>query len=339
MRTGAFVRIVIATGLAAMTLGGCVIHTGEHKAKFSRSEDLTAPLANVTALDVATNVGTIRLEAGQVAEVRIAAEIKVRAATEERAQELAEEVRIVAEPSGETLTIKAIKPSDLGRNQLSVDFTITAPAALALDCTTNVGDIRVTGFTKRVKASTDVGTITCTGLREEIDLHTNVGDIRAEYADDAPAALQVAMATNVGSIEFAGPHGDLGGPVRPGECRLRQDRSPGHRQRVAETIHPGLSRQGRRPGESQHERRLDPDSVEWSTSGWQSPARRLTMATWVCVGPSPAFAGAGSAKGLGDAAQALDTMRINGLMGSVLAVIAHRRRTRSNEFGRATRRK
>ncbi len=205
MRTGAFVRIVIATGLVAMTLGGCVIHTGMCKAKFSRSEDLTAPLANVMALDVATNVGTIRLEAGQVAEVRIAAEIKVRAATEEQAQELAEEVRIVAEPSGQTLTIKAIRPSDLGRNQLSVDFTITAPADLALDCTTNVGDIRVTGFTKRVRASTDVGTIVCTGLREEIDLRSNVGDIRAEYVEDAPAALRATMATNVGSIEFTGP--------------------------------------------------------------------------------------------------------------------------------------
>lgn len=205
MRTDALVRIVFATGLAAMMLGGCVIHTGGHKAKFSRSEDLTAPLANVTALDVSTNVGTIRLETGEVSDVRIAAEIKVRAATEEQAQELAEEVRIVAEPSGETLIIKAIKPSDLGRNQLSVDFTITAPADLALDCTTNVGDIRVTGFAKRVKASTDVGRITCTGLREAIDLHSNVGDIQAEYASDAPAALNATLATNVGSIEFAGP--------------------------------------------------------------------------------------------------------------------------------------
>lgn len=205
MRTGAFGRIVIAMGLAAMTLGGCVIHTGGQKAKFSRSEDLTAPLANVTALDVATNVGTVRLEAGEVTEVRIAARIEVRAATEEQAQELAEEVRIVAEMSGETLAIKAIKPSHFGRSQLSVDLTITAPAALTLECTTNVGDIRVTGFTKRVKASTDVGTITCTGLRDQIDLRSNVGDVRAEYAADAPAALQVAMTTNVGNVEFTGP--------------------------------------------------------------------------------------------------------------------------------------
>ncbi len=114
-------------------------------------------------------------------------------------------MRIAVEPSGQTLTIKAVKPSDFGRNQLSVDFTITAPAALVLTCRTNVGDIRVTGFTKRMKASTDVGTVTCTGLRDEIDLHTNVGDLRATYDTDAPAALQATMDTNVGSIDFTGP--------------------------------------------------------------------------------------------------------------------------------------
>ena len=205
MRTGAIVRIGVAVGLAAMLLGGCYIHTDMFKAKFSRSEDLTAPLTGITALDVTTNVGKIQLEAADVAEVRIAAEIRVKAPTEERAQELAEQVRIVAEPSGQTLTIKAVKPSDFGRHELSVDFTVTAPAALALTCTTNVGDIRVSGFTKRVKASADVGAVTCTGLREEIDLHTNVGDIRATYVGDAPAALTATMASNVGDIEFTGP--------------------------------------------------------------------------------------------------------------------------------------
>jgi hypothetical protein len=205
MRAGAFVRIGIVAGLTTMLLGGCYIHTDTFKAKFSRSEDLTAPVADITALNVATNVGTIRLEAAETAEVRIAAEIKVKARTEERAQELAEQVHIVAEPSGQTLTIKAVKPPGLGRNELSVDFTITGPAGLALTCTTNVGDIRVTGFTKPVKASADVGTITCTDLRDQIDLHTNVGDVRATYAGDAPAALKATMATNVGNVEFTGP--------------------------------------------------------------------------------------------------------------------------------------
>jgi DUF4097 and DUF4098 domain-containing protein YvlB len=199
------VRIGIVAGLGTVLLGGCVIHTDAFEAKFSRSEDLTAPLTEITALDVTTNVGRIEMEAADVPEVRITAEIKVRAKTEERAQELAEQVRIVAEPAGSTLTIKAVKPPDFGRNELSVDFTVTAPAALALTCTTNVGDVRVTGFTQRVRASADVGTVTCTGLRDQIDLHTNVGDIRATYADDAPAALKATMATNVGDIEFTGP--------------------------------------------------------------------------------------------------------------------------------------
>jgi hypothetical protein len=205
MRTGALVRIIIAVGWAAMTLGGCVIHTGSFKAKFSRSQDLTAPLTGIATVDASTNVGTLRLDAADGPEVQIAAEIKVKAPTEEQAQELAEQVEIVAEPRGETLVIKAVKPAHFGRNELSVDFRITAPGNLALICTTNVGDIHVTGFTQRVKASTDVGTITCTDLRDAIDLHSNVGDVHATYASDAPAAVNATMGANVGNIEFAGP--------------------------------------------------------------------------------------------------------------------------------------
>jgi hypothetical protein len=205
MRTGALVRMGVVMGLVPLLLGGCVIHTGSFKAEFSRSEDLTAPTTDITTLDVTTNVGKIQLETADTVEVRIAAQIKVKARTEEEAQELAEQVRIVAEPWSRTLTIKAVKPADLGRNQLSVDFTIQAPAALALNCRTNVGDIRIDGFTKRVQAAADVGTIVCTGLRDEIDLHANVGDLRATYAPDAPAVLNATMTTDVGSIEFTGP--------------------------------------------------------------------------------------------------------------------------------------
>lgn len=206
MRTGACVRIVAAAGLALLTLGGCVIHTGgSFKAKASRSMDLTAPLADIKALDVSTNVGMIRIDAAEGTEAKIAAEIKVKARTEEEAQELVEQVQVTAEPRGDTLVIKAVKPAHFGRNELSVDLTITAPGDRALTCVTNVGDIRVTGFTQRVKASTDVGRITCTDLRDAIELHSNVGDIQATYAGDAPAAVNATMGTNVGNVEFTGP--------------------------------------------------------------------------------------------------------------------------------------
>jgi hypothetical protein len=185
---------------------GCITIGGDNlRGKAARTDELTAQAGDVAALDISTNVGTIRLDAAQTAEVRITADITVKARTDEEAQELLEGVRIEAEPSGDTLVVKAVKPSGFGRNQLNVDFTIQAPARLRLDGSTNVGDIRTEGFTSRINAKTNVGNIACTGLRDAIDLHTDVGDIRAVYAPDAPAALDVDAATNVGNITFEGP--------------------------------------------------------------------------------------------------------------------------------------
>ncbi|HPC96198.1 MAG TPA: DUF4097 family beta strand repeat-containing protein [Sedimentisphaerales bacterium] len=200
-------RIGVVGTLAFMALfvGCCVSVEGDYRAKAQRTANLTVPVADVTGLDIRTNVGTIRLESSDVSEVRITAEITVKAKTEEEAQVLVDEVQIVAEQSGRILVIKADKPSNFGRNQLAVDFTIAAPARLALDCTTNVGDIQVTGFSDRVAAKTDVGAIRCTDLRDDADLHTNVGDIHATYAADAPAALNITAATNVGNVDLTGP--------------------------------------------------------------------------------------------------------------------------------------
>jgi len=184
----------------------CITINGDSlQGKAKRTDTLTSPVSGITALRVTTNVGTIKLTTAETPEVRITADITVRAKNDEQAEELLQDVHVVAEPSGDALVVKAEKPSGFGRNQLSVDLTITAPADLRLDCTTNVGDIGVDGFTRRIEARTDVGSITCSALRDSTNLHTNVGDIRAAYAADAPAALEVRASTNVGNIDFTGP--------------------------------------------------------------------------------------------------------------------------------------
>lgn len=205
MKTRLPLRLATVVAVAGMLVAGCQFGGDTFKAKFVRNEELTAPLDGISEMDVNVEVGRIQLEAADVPQAHIQAEIKVRAATQEKAEELAQGVRITAEPSGHTLVVRAVKPSGFGRNELSVDLVITAPAGLGLKCTTNVGDIRTVGFAGDVKAQTSVGAIACTGLRSDIDLHTNVGDIRAEYASDAPAAITVDASTNVGEIELAGP--------------------------------------------------------------------------------------------------------------------------------------
>lgn len=206
MRTTSIRKIGLGIGLAlAVAFTGCCTPMGDLSGKAKRTDEVTASAAGVTSLDAVTNVGKIDIKPGEGTDVHIIADITVKARTEEEAQELLDGVRIVAETSGQTLVVKAEKPSDFGRNQLAVDLAITAPPGLALNCTTNVGDIRVDGFTSRVKAHTDVGTIACDGLRDAVDLHTNVGDVQATYASDAPAALEANVSTNVGDIELAGP--------------------------------------------------------------------------------------------------------------------------------------
>jgi hypothetical protein len=207
------IQVALYAMLAAIPLVvGCCVNTssggcnaGHYRAKAERTEELTAPLTDITALDVATNVGTIRLDGADVAEARITAKITVKAQTEEEARQLVEQVRLRVEPSGRNLVLRAVKPSGFGRNELAVDFTIAAPGHLAAECATDVGDIRITDLAGRIEAKTDVGKVVCAGLRGNATLRTNVGDIRATYAPDAPAAIRLAATTNVGSVDFEGP--------------------------------------------------------------------------------------------------------------------------------------
>jgi hypothetical protein len=207
MRRALITKIVLCVAFTfTVASAGCITVVGDSlRGEAKRTDNLTAPVGSASVLKVTTNVGAIKLDTAETAEVRITADITVKAKTDEEAEALLEGVHVTTESSGDTLVVKAEKPSGFDRNQLAVDFTITAPAGLRLDCTTNVGDIRVNGFTRRVEAHTDVGSITCSDLRESMNLHTNVGDIRAAYLIDAPASLDVRASTNVGNIDFTGP--------------------------------------------------------------------------------------------------------------------------------------
>jgi hypothetical protein len=207
MRRASVTKIGLCAALAlTIASAGCITIGGDNlRGKAKRTDNLTAPVGAVSALKVTTNIGRIDLDATDDAEVRITADITVRARTDEEAQALLERVRITAEPSGDTFVVKAKEPSGFGHNQLAVDLAITAPPALRLDCTTNVGDVRISDFSRRAEVRTDVGSITCSGLRDSAFLHTNVGYIEVAYSPDAPAALDVNASANIGNIDFTGP--------------------------------------------------------------------------------------------------------------------------------------
>ncbi len=189
-----------------MLLSGCCINVGDvFKAKYEKTERVSVPVKDATALDIETNVGSITVVGSDVTDCNITAEIIVKARTIEKARELAEEVRIEVEASGEKITIKAIKPAGLKRNSLVVNFKITAPKQLELICSTHVGTIKTSDIKGRTKASVEVGSIICNQVVADLNLNANVGSINVKYSDTADAVCCADITTNVGSIEFTGP--------------------------------------------------------------------------------------------------------------------------------------
>jgi len=187
-------------------LPGCCINLGDVlKAKYEKAEHASAPVTDTTELDIETDVGSITVTGAEVNDCNITAEITVKARTKEKARELAEEVKIEIQPSGDKLSIKARKPTALKSRSLIVDFKIKAPKQLNLNCSTHVGTIKVSDIKGQIKASANVGSIICNLVVTGIELNANVGSISVKYSDIAAAACNVNIITNVGSIEFIGP--------------------------------------------------------------------------------------------------------------------------------------
>jgi len=175
------------------------------KAKYERTENVSAPVEGAAELYVETDVGSITITGADVTDCDITAEITVKAYTKEKARELAEQVRIEPVHSGDRLTIKVRKPDGLKSRSLGVAFKITAPKHLNLNCSAHVGTVKVSDIQGRIKASVNVGSIFCSQVAEDLNLESNVGSIEVKYSDTAPAACNADITTNVGSIEFTGP--------------------------------------------------------------------------------------------------------------------------------------
>lgn len=191
--------------MAIFLLGCCVDVAEVFKAKYERTERISVPLTDIAGLRVENEVGSIAITGAHVTDCNITAVITVKAHTKEEAREFAEKVEIDAEASGGQLDIKATKPAALRSRSMVVDFQITTPRQLNLDCTAHVGNIRISDIEGKIKASADVGSLTCNQVAAGVDLEVNVGSVKVKYSELAPAACNADIVANVGSIEFAGP--------------------------------------------------------------------------------------------------------------------------------------
>jgi hypothetical protein len=82
--------------IAAILIGGCIYIDGANlKAKVEKAEDQTVPLAAGSEVEVETHNGFIVVQGADTQQCRVEALIRVRAETDEIAQKIAEQTRLV----------------------------------------------------------------------------------------------------------------------------------------------------------------------------------------------------------------------------------------------------
>jgi hypothetical protein len=158
-------------------------------------------------------VGEITVTGADVTNCDVTATITAKASTEEKAEKLAEEVKIKLQPSANKLSVKVEKPKETSNCSIAIDFNITVPKQTALQLAINVGEIRISEITEPIEAETNVGTINCRQITGDTDLTTNVGEVTVAYSENAPPICNADIRTDIGEINFTAPH-DLSAQVR-----------------------------------------------------------------------------------------------------------------------------
>ncbi|NQT00886.1 MAG: DUF4097 family beta strand repeat protein [Planctomycetes bacterium] len=208
MKYGYFTKKISLISLLCMltiSTGSCINIDGWSRVEYEKTDKLDASLAPGSTLALENDVGSITIEGQDVTNCDVTATITVKAPTEKEAKELAEKVKIELVQNGNTLTVKTTKPRKKRRRSISISFNITVPKQTALQISSDVGEIRLSNITENIKAQTDVGKISCQEISGDIDLKVDVGKVNVVYSKTAPAACNVTIKTDVGSIDITTP--------------------------------------------------------------------------------------------------------------------------------------
>jgi hypothetical protein len=212
--------LVILSAGCCINIGGCLM-----QAKYERTMQLSAPLSPGSGFEAQTHNGSITVNGADTAECTMTATIVARAATDEEAQELAEQVNVTLVPSGNRLITKIDRPTQLVNKSVSVSLDVEVPNKTDLGLVSHNGAVEISDIMGRLDATTHNGkvtgekisgntifethngSITCDEISGNIKLTSHNGSIKAFYTDTAPSACDISMVTYNGGIELKTPPG------------------------------------------------------------------------------------------------------------------------------------
>ena len=181
------VVLMVFVGACQMPLGGC-----HPQALFERTTELQHALEPGSALAVSTASGSIRVAGQETDQCHAIATIRARAATEEEAQALAEQVTVRFEPTPEGLEIKADRPERLRNKSVSISYEVTVPHQTSIRCSSASGSLDLRDLTGAVNAHAASGSVKVARITGSVNLDSASGSVRAEAVDSGDAHLKSA---------------------------------------------------------------------------------------------------------------------------------------------------
>lgn len=199
-----------AVSVVLLFVGGCIVIDGDgnwdNRARFERTVELQHPMRSGTTLVVSTASGSIEAIGQETDQAAVTAKICVRAATEQEAQELAEQVEIRFLEAGEWLEIRADEPSLLSRRSISISYNILMPRQAGIECESASGSLKVQDLTGNVRASTASGSVEAARIQGAVHLHSASGSVHGDNfsggdveLDTGSGGVRLSDASQVGT--------------------------------------------------------------------------------------------------------------------------------------------
>jgi DUF4097 and DUF4098 domain-containing protein YvlB len=187
---------IVALVMALLSIGGCVIicdgNWSDSRAKFERTVELQHPMPPGSTLVVSTPSGSIDVTGQDTDQGHVVATIQGRAGTEEEARELAEQVEIRFQESGDKLEIKADKPSLHSGRSISISYVIIVPRQTHIECESASGSLKLRDLTGNVDAHTASGSVAGERIKGTARLKSASGSVHCDTVGGGDVDLDTA---------------------------------------------------------------------------------------------------------------------------------------------------
>lgn len=233
--------------LLLLAIGTALVGAGPLTASIVRNVEKTFAVQPGGTFKASTQGGDIVVKTDDIAEVRVVARQKIRAATEAEADRLLEKLALTMEQTGNDVTVEAKyeKPA-LGFRfgswpPVQVDVLVTLPrrfsvdlqssksavegavdagllkARINLDLNTSGGDIKVDDLSGTVRAGTSGGDVVIARIDGEVDARTSGGDITLRQV-----SARAKVHTSGGDIRVENTSGPIDAETSGGDIVIKE---------------------------------------------------------------------------------------------------------------------